>query len=104
MYPEIFEECPCTATTVIESSLEAESILNEIIPWVKPDADTQAITKAILEGLEGIRDILDTDVQAAYDGDPAARPPRAGEGPAEAPRLLDDSVTAGYSSFFRRAT
>ena len=73
MYPEIFEECPCTATTVIESSLEAESILNEIIPWVKPDADTQAITKAILEGLEGIRDILDTDVQAAYDGDPAAR-------------------------------
>ena len=73
MYPEIFEECPCTATTVIESSLEAESILNEIIPWVKPDADTAAITKAILEGLEGIRDILDTDVQAAYDGDPAAR-------------------------------
>ena len=73
MYPEIFEECPCTATTVIESSLEAESILNEIIPWVKPDADTAAITKAIIEGLEGIRDILDTDVQAAYDGDPAAR-------------------------------
>ena len=72
MYPEIFEECPCTATTVIESSLEAEKILNEIIPWVKPDADTPAITKAILEGLEGIREVLDTDIQAAYDGDPAA--------------------------------
>lgn len=73
MYPEIFEECPCTATTVIESSLEAEKILNEIIPWVKPDADTPTITKDILEGLDGIRDILDTDIQAAYDGDPAAK-------------------------------
>ena len=73
MYPEIFEECPCTATTVIESSLEAEKILNEIIPWVKPDADTPTITNDILEGLDGIRDILDTDIQAAYDGDPAAK-------------------------------
>ena len=73
MYPEIFEECPCTATTVIESSLEAEKILNDIIPWVMPDADAMEHTKTILEGLEGIREILDTDIQAAYDGDPAAR-------------------------------
>ena len=73
MYPEIFEECPCTATTVIESSLEAEKILNDIIPWVMPDADAMELTKTILEGLEGIREILDTDIQAAYDGDPAAR-------------------------------
>ena len=73
MYPEIFEECPCTATTVIESSLEAEKILNDIIPWVMPDADAMELTKTILEGLEVIREILDTDIQAAYDGDPAAR-------------------------------
>ena len=73
LYPEIFEECPCTATTVIESSIEAENILNEIIPWVKPEADGKELTKAILEGLEDIRDILETDIQAAYDGDPAAK-------------------------------
>ena len=72
LFPEIFEECPCTATTVIESSLEAEKILNEIIPWVKPEADARELTKAILEGLEGVREILETDIQAAYDGDPAA--------------------------------
>jgi len=73
MYPEVFEECPCTATTVIESSVEAEQILRELIPWVKPDADVDALTNAVLEGLEGIRDTLETDIQAAYDGDPAAR-------------------------------
>ena len=73
MYPEIFEECPCTAATVMESSVEAEKILKELIPWVKPDADTDALTQSIMEGLEGIRDILETDIQAAYDGDPAAR-------------------------------
>ena len=73
MYPEIFEECPCTATTVMESSIEAEKILREIIPWVKPDADTEKLTITILESLDGIREILETDIQAAYDGDPAAR-------------------------------
>ena len=73
MYPEIFEECPCTATTVMESNIEAEKILKEIIPWVKPDADTESITQTILESLDEIRDILETDIQAAYDGDPAAR-------------------------------
>ncbi|MBO4717697.1 MAG: hypothetical protein J5599_07345 [Spirochaetales bacterium] len=73
MYPEIFEECPCTATTVMESSIEAEQILKELIPWVKPDADTESVTMTILESLDGIRDILETDIQAAYDGDPAAR-------------------------------
>lgn len=72
LFPEIFEECPCTATTVIESSLEAEKILNEIIPWVKPEANAKELTKAILEGLESVREILETDIQAAYDGDPAA--------------------------------
>ena len=72
LFPEIFEECPCTATTVIESSLEAEKILNEIIPWVKPEANAKELTKAILEGLESVRKILETDIQAAYDGDPAA--------------------------------
>ena len=73
MYPEIFEECPCTAATVMESSVEAEQILREIIPWVLPGSDPDALTARILEGLEEIRDILETDIQAAYDGDPAAR-------------------------------
>ena len=73
MYPEIFEECPCTAATVIESSVEAEEILREVIPWVMPEADTDTLTMKILESLDGIRDVLETDVQAAYDGDPAAR-------------------------------
>lgn len=73
LYPEIFEECPCTASTVIESSIEAEKILNEIIPWVKPDSDARALTRTILDSLDGVREILETDIQAAYDGDPAAK-------------------------------
>ena len=39
MYPDIFVECPCSAATVIESSVEAEQILREVIPWVMPDSD-----------------------------------------------------------------
>ena len=73
LYPEIFEECPCTASTVIESSIEAEKILNEIIPWVNPDSDAREITRTILDNLDGVREILETDIQAAYDGDPAAK-------------------------------
>lgn len=73
MYPEIFEECPCTATTVIESSVEAEKILNELIPWVMPEADVNPMIDKILRSLEDIKDVLETDIQAAYDGDPAAR-------------------------------
>ena len=73
MYPEIFEECPCTATTVIESSVEAEKILKELIPWVMPEADVDSMTDSILRGLDDIKGILETDIQAAYDGDPAAR-------------------------------
>ena len=73
MYPDIFVECPCSAATVIESSVEAEQILREVIPWVMPDADADAVTMQILEGLSDIRDTLETDIQAAYDGDPAAR-------------------------------
>ena len=73
LYPEIFEECPCTASTVIESSIEAEKILNEIIPWVKPDSDARELTRTILDSLDGVREILETDIQAAYDGDPAAK-------------------------------
>ena len=73
MYPEIFEECPCTATTVIESSVEAEQILKDIIPWVLPGANAAEMAEKIIASLPEIKDILETDVQAAYDGDPAAR-------------------------------
>ncbi len=73
MYPEIFEECPCTAATVMESSIEAEKILNELIPWVLPEANAEELTMEILKGLDEVRDLLETDIQAAYDGDPAAR-------------------------------
>ena len=32
MYPEIFDECPCVATTVIENSVEADELLKDLIP------------------------------------------------------------------------
>ena len=130
MFPEIFEECPCTATTIIESKVEAEKILKELIPWVMPSLNldsnhtssenstfptnptspknptfttnstspkystfstiftplenktspknstflptAESLTKDILASLPGIKQILETDIQAAYDGDPAA--------------------------------
>lgn len=37
-----------------------------------PDADAEAITAAFLEKLPEIRAYVETDLQAAYDGDPAA--------------------------------
>ncbi len=73
MYPEIFNENPCAAATIIENRIDAEELLADLIPWVMPEADVAAITKDILFGLDNIKALLETDVQAAYDGDPAAR-------------------------------
>ena len=73
MYPEIFEQCPCSASVILESKVEANKLLEELIPWVLPDSDYKPIADAIIDGLAGIKDILETDIQAAYDGDPAAR-------------------------------
>lgn len=73
MYPEIFDECPCVATTVIENSVEADELLKDLIPWVMPEADADKMAETIIGGLEEIKQILETDIQAAYEGDPAAR-------------------------------
>ncbi len=43
---------------------------------LRPDAcrnEAQRITDAFLDKLDGIRDLLNLDIEAAYDGDPAAK-------------------------------
>lgn len=72
MYPEIYENSNCTAATILGRRIDAKELLDEIIPWVLPQADYKELSKTIVRSLDDIKAVLETDVQAAYDGDPAA--------------------------------
>lgn len=72
MYPEIYEICDCTAATILGRRVDALELLNEIIPWVLPGSDGKAMAEHIVRSLDDIKAMLETDLQAAYDGDPAA--------------------------------
>lgn len=73
MYPEIYEQGNCTAATILGRRIDAKELLNEIIPWVLPEAENiRKMSDYIVRSLDDIKLILETDVQAAYDGDPAA--------------------------------
>ncbi len=67
--------------TVLESALSqlAAQIRQELLSARRPalpddvEADVQSIIRAFAQSLPDIRSLLDTDVEAAYRGDPAAR-------------------------------
>lgn len=50
--------------------------LERILRQALPDPDAECVTRAFFESLPGILASLDTDVRAAYEGDPAARSER----------------------------
>jgi len=50
----------------LESDLERE------IAFIMPDADAKSVTAAFMAALPGVKELFESDVDAAYEGDPAA--------------------------------
>ena len=72
LYPEIFGEMGYKSTEALKS--EANSVLCDTLATVfEDDTDCEAIAKKYFESIPDIKKLLDTDVQAAYEGDPAAK-------------------------------
>ncbi len=74
MYPEVFGECingPCQNENASE---DARSLLSAVLSrLVKDGRDPRSLSDELIAKLPEIRDTLETDIQAAYEGDPAAR-------------------------------
>ncbi|MGI6711148.1 MAG: serine O-acetyltransferase EpsC [Bacillota bacterium] len=77
MYPEIFGEKTLAPKGILKSVRRylrfSARQLNRILKDVMPCEDTQRITCQFIESLVGIADCLESDIKAAYEGDPAAR-------------------------------
>ena len=72
LYPEIFGEMGYRSTRALKS--EAGYVLVDTLKTVfEDDTDCEAIAEKFFDRLPEIKEILDTDVQAAYEGDPAAK-------------------------------
>ena len=70
MHPCVYGELgSADATTVIAADLEKEVVM------LMPGADAKAVVAAFLERLPEVKRLVETDVQAAYEGDPAATSP-----------------------------
>ena len=76
MYPGIFGEKPFvpmnTQKTVLKNLRISARQLRRILRDVLPGEDTEHITCQFIGSLAGIADYLDSDIKAAYEGDPAA--------------------------------
>jgi serine O-acetyltransferase len=67
LHPCVYGELNASSeTAVIADSLEKE------IAMLMPDADAHAVTGRFLSRLPEVRRLVETDVTAAYEGDPAA--------------------------------
>ena len=70
MYPKIFGDE--NGVDVEKNLCEAGERLAALLEEVLPKKTCEAVLCGFFEGLPAIRDTLATDVQAAYEGDPAA--------------------------------
>lgn len=77
MYPHIFTGERYRAELVemqISGYLQrAALLLHDMLRTVMPGRDAGKIVEQFYEALPGVAETLETDVQAAYDGDPAAK-------------------------------
>ncbi|MBO4783869.1 MAG: serine acetyltransferase [Lachnospiraceae bacterium] len=72
LYPEIFGEMGYKSTEALNS--EAHSALCDMLATVcEEDTNTRDLADKFFAKLPEIKALLDTDVQAAYEGDPAAK-------------------------------
>jgi len=77
MYPHIFggvnqDEADPSPITVQYKLNSAVRLLGQIIESVQPQRDISEAVRTYLQHLPEIKECLETDIQAAYDGDPAA--------------------------------
>jgi len=72
MYPEIFGEMGYKSSEALKA--DAYSMLMNMLSMVyDEEADYKSVADKIFSEIPNIRSIVDTDVQAAYEGDPAAK-------------------------------
>lgn len=74
MFPEVFEESDCTASSVISRRADALVHLAALFSRMKVENPKETAEKVLLS-LEQVKSVLLTDIQAAYEGDPAATSP-----------------------------
>lgn len=76
IYPHLFggtEGGGDTLVIAVEYRLRsAARLLSQMFHYFTPDRDTDAMVAEFLRELPAIKTVLETDIRAAYDGDPAA--------------------------------
>lgn len=73
LYPNIFGTAGASGVTREALEMHARESLKEILPYFEPDKEKHdVITKELAATFPAIKKTLDTDVIAAYRGDPAA--------------------------------
>ena len=80
IYPEVFG--PSDGASNAAAELRARALLAELLPEVsglpsragksETSCDSAAITDALMKRMPAVRELLETDLVAAYEGDPAA--------------------------------
>ena len=79
MYPHIFTgeryKADLVEMQIVEYLQRAALLMHDMLRMVLPEGAEKAgeVVTAFFDALPGIAETLETDVQAAYDGDPAAR-------------------------------
>ena len=75
MFPDIFENCPCSAVTIMAHQASAQETLVRVLGKVRPEIseeNNRKLSMEIILELKEVKKLLETDAQAAYEGDPAA--------------------------------
>ena len=76
VYPNLFGCCEEDDTIAERAKDEVFELLEDILPQVLDENDGRVpgeIAEAFLAELPGVKAMLDTDIRAAYEGDPSAR-------------------------------
>ena len=71
IYPELFD----SPESPLDDRAAIRAILSQLLSQVRPDMDPDQAAQRLLGALPEIRQLLETDIQAAYEGDPAASCP-----------------------------
>lgn len=72
LYPKIFGPADSTGVTIESIEMNARAVFKEILPYFVEDKERrQYVIQELGSSMAGIHKTLNTDVQAAYTGDPA---------------------------------